>query len=96
MPPRYAYWTIILEGAPTAFRGRTREELLPTFKQLQAKHPDTVFRWFSRGRLWNSPEEARLAATLRRPADRRGREWRPGGTHRDPRARVDRKRKRRR
>jgi hypothetical protein len=38
MPPRHAYWTIILEGKPTAFRAHTREELLPTFKQLQARH----------------------------------------------------------
>ena len=40
MPPRHAYWTIILEGKPTAFRAHTQEELLPTFKQLQAQHPD--------------------------------------------------------
>ena len=58
MPPRYAYWTIILEGKPTAFRAQQREELLPTFKQLQAKHPDAVMMWFARGRLWTSPEEA--------------------------------------
>ena len=42
MPPRHAYWTIILEGKPTAFRAHTREELLPTFKQLQAQHPDVA------------------------------------------------------
>ena len=58
MPPRFAYWTIIVEGKPTAFRTQERDELLPTFKQLQSKHPDAVMMWFSRGRLWASPEEA--------------------------------------
>ena len=61
MPPRFAYWTIIVEGKPTAFRAQLREELIPTFKQLQSKHPDAVMMWFARGRLWTSPEEARAA-----------------------------------
>ena len=43
MPPRHTYWTIILEGKPTAFRAATQDELLPTLKQLQARHPDAVF-----------------------------------------------------
>src|SRR5262245_45872771 len=86
MPPRFAYWTIILEGKPTAFRAHDREELLPTFKQLQSKHPDVAMMWFGRGRLWNSPEEAR--ANDRR-GERRTPDWRPGGEHRDPRARFD-------
>ena len=30
MPPRHTYWTIILEGKPTAFRAHTPDELLPT------------------------------------------------------------------
>jgi 23S rRNA pseudouridine2605 synthase len=89
MPPRHAYWTIILEGKPTAFRAHTEEELLPTLKQLQARHPDTVLRWFSRGRLWHSKEEEQLAQAARKVArENRGREWRPGGTHRDPRERF--------
>jgi len=99
MPPRYAYWTIILEGKPTAFRAHTEEELLPTLKQLQARHPDTVLRWFSRGRLWNSKDEERLAQEARKAKRQsRGREWRPGGAHRDPRDRfkVPRDEKRRR
>ena len=61
MPPRFTYWTIILEGKPTAFRANTQEELLPTLKQLQSKHPDAVLMWFARGRLWPSEEEARAA-----------------------------------
>ena len=44
MPPRHHYWTIILEGKPTAFRAHTQEELIPTLRQLQARHPDAVGR----------------------------------------------------
>jgi hypothetical protein len=89
MPPRYTYWTIILEGKPTAFRASTQEELLPTFKRLQARHPDTVMMWFARGRLWKSEEEAKEAFRARQPKDRRGPDWRPGGTHEDPRKRFE-------
>ncbi len=89
MPPRYAFWTIILEGAPTAFRARTRAELLPTLRQLRSKHPSAELKWFQRGRLWISPVEARQ----RRPepsqdGEKRGPDWRPDGAHRDPRARF--------
>jgi hypothetical protein len=87
MPPRHAYWTIIVDDLPTAFRAAQREELLPTFERLRQKHPSAALRWFARGRLWDSPEAAR-----QRPAPRereqRGRDWRPGGTHRDPRERF--------
>jgi hypothetical protein len=96
MPPRFAYWTIIADGLPTAFRTAEREELLPTFRRIQEKHPDAEMKYFARGRLWTSPEEARLAAETRRAAKTRddartartatrGRDWRPGGDHRDPR-----------
>ncbi|HEY7059821.1 MAG TPA: hypothetical protein VH458_24975 [Vicinamibacterales bacterium] len=117
MPPRHAYWTIIYASQPTAFRSATRDELLPTLRQLQSKHPDAVMMWFARGRLWRSPEEARDALERqrarpkvqwtgprgsdesrfkeRRPAsesgtssERRGRDWRPGGAHSDPRLRF--------
>jgi hypothetical protein len=101
MPPRHTYWTIILEGQPTAFRAHTQEELLPTLRQLQSRHPDAVMKWFARGRLWHTPEEERLAATIKhRPgsAERRTPKWRPGGEHKDPRDRfkVPRDEKRRR
>jgi hypothetical protein len=100
VPPRHTYWTIILEGKPTAFRAHTQEELLPTLRQLQSRHPDAVLRWFARGRLWESPEEERVALAARRAAKRepRDREWRPGGAHRDPRDRfkVPREEKRQR
>src|SRR6476619_8467220 len=69
MPPRYTYWTIILGNQPTAFRSATPDELLPTLRQLQSKHPDAVMMWFARGLLWASPEEARTAFDRdRRPA----------------------------
>jgi hypothetical protein len=102
MPPRYAYWTIIYGNQATAFRAAVPEDLLPTLRQLQRAHPDAVLKFFARGRLWNSEEEAR-AALVRRPHDRRGRparpegraegsprgrNWRPGGEHRDPRERF--------
>ena len=82
MPPRYSYWTILAGGLPTAFRSAEREDLLATFARLREKHPDAVIRWFARGKLWESPEEAKAAVVQR---DGRGRDWRPGGTHRDPR-----------
>ena len=90
MPPRFAYWTIIVDGKPTAFRAQLREELEPTFKQLHNKHPDAVMMWFARGRLWASPEEAHAAERRgREDGERRNRDWRPGGEHKDPRARFD-------
>jgi len=92
MPPRFAYWTIIAGGLPTAFRAAERDELLPTFRRIQAKHPDAEMKYFARGRLWASPEDARREAAARRaahrPAETRGRDWRPGGEHQDPRQRF--------
>jgi hypothetical protein len=94
MPPRYSYWTIIAGGLPTAFRAAEREDLLPTFSQIRHKHPDAQLKWFARGKLWDSPESARLDTEERRRArpskeardhGTRGRDWRPGGEHRDPR-----------
>src|SRR5260221_619076 len=68
MPPRYAYWTIIIDNKPTAFRARERDELLPTFVQLRRTNPDAVMKWFARGRLWDTPEQATWAAQhLHRP-----------------------------
>ena len=70
MPPRHNYWTIIFGNQPTSFRAATQEELLPTFKQLQAKHPDAVMMWFASGRLWKSEEEARQARESRWSRDK--------------------------
>jgi len=100
MPPRHHYWTIILEGKPTAFRAHTQEELAPTLRQLQNRHPDAVMKWFARGRLWKSQEEERAEAFAKRraPREARPRDWRPGGEHADPRDRfkIPRDEKRRR
>lgn len=102
MPPRYSYWTIITGGLPTAFRAAERDDLLPTFKRIQEKHPDAEMKWFARGKIWESPEAAREDTEARRrppeghrapladrppapPGERRGRDWRPGGEHKDPR-----------
>ncbi len=104
MPPRHHYWTIILEGKPTAFRAHLQEELIPTLRQLQVRHPDAVMKWFARGRLWESQDQERAEAIARRQPKSRGvlehrpRDWRPGGEHKDPRDRfkVPRDEKRRR
>jgi hypothetical protein len=99
MPPRFVYWTIIAGGLPTAFRAAEREELLPTFRRIHEKHPDAVMKYFARGRLWESAEEAKQEADARRARpprrESRGRDWRPGGEHRDPRQKFrDAKKKR--
>ena len=103
MPPRYAFWTILIDHTPTAFRARDQEELLPTLAQLRRTNSDVILKWFARGRLWDSPEQERGAQALRRapardprpagPAEeKRGRDWRPGGQHKDPRARFQKRR----
>jgi hypothetical protein len=92
VPPRHAYWTIIVGNLPTAFRAANRDELLPTFERLRERHPDAVMRWFARGRLWESPEAARRVSAA--PV-RKTRDWRPGGEHRDPRDRFRRRGQRR-
>jgi hypothetical protein len=92
VPPRYVYWTILIGGQPTAFRARDREELLPTLHQLQRKSSDVVLKYFARGRLWDNPEQAQWART-NVEREKRGRDWRPGGRHKDPRARFDARKK---
>jgi hypothetical protein len=83
VPPRYAYWTILIDNRPTAFRARERDELLPTLNQLKRKNADVAMKWYAGGRLWDSPEAAQASRRAPRPArESRGREWRPGGEHR--------------
>jgi hypothetical protein len=118
MPPRHAYWTILIDDKPTAFRAREQEELLPTLNQLKRTNANAVMRWFARGRLWETQEGEREDFQRRkhapaRPSDRRdtkrstgaprsdeerphegerrGKEWRPGGAHTDPRDRFKKK-----
>jgi len=85
MPPRFAYWTILIDGKPTAFRAREQDELLPTFGQLKRKNADVVLRWFARGRLWDSPDAERAATRAPKKFEKRAKDWRPGGEHKDPR-----------
>lgn len=95
-------WVILIGNVPTSFRAREREDLVPTFKQLQRTQPEVALRWFERGKVWESPEAARGAALLaateakERRAKRapsagpaRGKDWRPGGEHKDPKARFE-------
>jgi hypothetical protein len=93
VPPRYAYWTILIDHKPTAFRARQREELLPTLHQLQRTNADVLLKWFARGRLWDTPEQAAWASRSLQP-QKRPKSWRPGGAHADPRARPGRGKKR--
>src|SRR5438093_13727279 len=92
MPPRFAYWTILIDNGPTAFRARDPLDLLPTLNQLKRTNPNVVMKWFSGGRLWDSPEAAQRARRRpAQPAEKRGAAWRPGGTHADPRDRFRKK-----
>src|SRR5262245_39977605 len=96
MPPRFAYWTILIDNKPTAFRARDQEELLPTIAQLKRTNEHVDLKWFARGTLWDSPEAQRAAAQRPRPPrEKRDRDWRPGGQHKDPRARFDKEARRR-
>ena len=84
MPPRFAYWTLLIDNKPTAFRAREKEDLVPTLQQLRRTNKDVVMKWFARGRLWESPEQASTEQRSPRPAgEKRGSGWRPGGQHTD-------------
>jgi hypothetical protein len=71
MPPRYAYWTIIVDNAPTAFRSGSKEELLPTFNRLKEKHASAVMMWWQNGKLWPSRLDAQEAMRARGEIGRR-------------------------
>jgi hypothetical protein len=90
MPPRYAYWTILVDDQPTAFRAGAKEDLLPTFNRLKEKHASATMMWFQNGKLWPSRLDAQEAMRARGEIGRRG-DARQGGGFRDrpssPRAR---------
>jgi hypothetical protein len=97
MPPRYAYWTILVDNQPTAFRAGAQEDLLPTFKRLKEKHPSAVMMWFQNGKLWNSRLDAQEAMRARGEMGRRGDERQGAFREHDrkpPRARANGERKR--
>lgn len=91
MPPRFAYFTILIDGKPTAFRAREQQELLPTLAQLKRKNTDVQIKWFAQGKLWESPEAQRSTGRPAFTGEKRGRDWRPGGAHKDPRGRFKKK-----
>jgi hypothetical protein len=72
MPPRYAYWTIIVDNQPTAFRSSSQEELMPTFKRLKAKNDTAVMMWFQLGKLWPSRVDAQEFMHARGEMARKG------------------------
>lgn len=82
MPPRYAYWTILVDEQPTAFRSSLQDELMPTFKRLKEKHPSARMVWFQNGKVWNSRLDAQEAMRERgergRAADKRQGGFREG------------------
>jgi hypothetical protein len=66
MPPRYAYWTILIDSLPTAFRAREQADLIPTFHQLKRANPRIEMKWFADGRVWDSPDQAADARERKR------------------------------
>lgn len=85
MPPRYAYWTIIVDHQPTAFRSGSQEELMPTFKRLKAKNDTAVMMWFQNGKLWPSRIDAQEAMRARGEMGRRSDERQAGFRDRERR-----------
>src|SRR6186997_266723 len=79
MPPRYAYWTILVDDQATAFRAGSQEDLMPTFKRLKEKHPSAVMMWFQNGKLWPSRLDAQEAMRARGEMGRRGDTRQAGG-----------------
>jgi len=78
MPPRYAYWTILVDDQPTAFRAGAKEDLLPTFNRLKEKHASATMMWFQNGKLWPSRLDAQEAMRTRGEMGRRGDERQAG------------------
>jgi hypothetical protein len=72
VPPRYAYWTILVDEQPTAFRAAQLEEIQPTFRRLKDKHPSARLVWFQNGKVWNSRLDAREAMRARGERGRSG------------------------
>ena len=72
MPPRFAYWTILVDNQPTSFRASSADDLLPTFNRLKAKNPSAVMMWFQGGKLWPSRLDAQEAMRARGDMGRKG------------------------
>ena len=72
MPPRHAYWTILVDDQPTAFRAGAQDDLMPTFKRLKLKHASAKMMWWQNGKLWESRLAAQEAMRARGEMGRRG------------------------
>ena len=72
MPPRHAYWTILVDDQPTAFRASAQDDLMPTFKRLKLKHASAKMMWWQNGKLWDSRLDAQEAMRARGEMGRRG------------------------
>jgi hypothetical protein len=83
MPPRYAYWTILVDNQATAFRAGAKDDLLPTFNRLKEKNPSAVMMWFQNGKLWPSRVDAQEAMLARGEMGRRGDARQGGGGFRE-------------
>jgi hypothetical protein len=59
------YWTIIVDGQPTAFRAGSLEDIMPTFNRLKEKQPTAELKWFQNGQLWASRHDAQDFARAR-------------------------------
>ena len=79
MPPRYAYWTILVDEQPTAFRASSQEDLMPTFNRLKEKNPSAKMMWWQNGKLWPSRLDAQEAMYARGEMGRRGDARQAGG-----------------
>lgn len=79
MPPRHAYWTILVDEQPTAFRSAMQDDLQPTFKRLKEKHASARMVWFQNGKVWNSRLDAQEAMRARGEMGRRGDVRQAGG-----------------
>ena len=79
MPPRYAYWTILVGDCRPRFARRSARICCRPSSGCKQKHPDVVMKWFARGQLWESPEAQRAAERPARPPADRERRGRSGG-----------------
>jgi len=59
------YWTIIVDGQPTAFRSGSLEDIMPTFNRLKEKQPTAELKWFQSGQLWTSRHDAQESLRAR-------------------------------
>ena len=72
MPPRYAYWTILVDDQPTAFRAGAQGRPDADLQSPEGKAPSATMMWFQNGKLWPSRLDAQEAMRARGEMGRRG------------------------